>query len=67
MPQEVGRDICYDEAREVCRQILEPYQPESTFQLHEYEAPAPPVEDLNGRPGKNIKNQVKSTFVYLYF
>ena len=68
MPHQVERQQCYDVPREVSSQRLAPYQPESTFvHLYEYEAPAPPVENLNDRPGKIIKNQVKSTFVYLYF
>ena len=60
--EQIVRPICADIARQVSRQELAPYQPESS-----YGAPAPPVDDLNGRPGKIIKNQVKSTFLYLYF
>merc|ERR1711971_40406 len=42
---QVPRQQCAEVARKVSRQELAPYQPQSS-----YEAPAPPVEDLNGRP-----------------
>ena len=53
MTEQVVRQQCAGVPRQVPKQELAPYQPESS-----YKAPAPPVEDLNGRPGKIIKNQV---------